>query len=129
MASIVRLGIRAIRIRPRLASLRNGTGTLRMKWPSAPICWPSRRHWPDRTEMATRQKETSSGRAGRLPPDWVQIYKDYRLGVLSIRHIARSRDITEGAIRKRAKREGWERDLGDIVRRLAREMLLKEDAE
>jgi len=64
-----------------------------------------------------------------LPPDWVQIYKDYRLGVLSIRHIARSRDITEGAIRKRAKREGWERDLGDIVRRLAREMLLKEDAE
>jgi hypothetical protein len=67
--------------------------------------------------------------AGRLPPDWVRIYKDYRLGVYSIRHIARLQGISEGAIRKRAKREGWKRDLGPVVRQMARELLLKQDAE
>ena len=78
--------------------------------------------------MTNGQKRRSS-KAGRLPPDWTRIYKDYRLGVYSIRHIARMQGLSEGAIRKRAKREGWKRDYGDEVRRLAREMLLKEDAE
>ncbi len=44
-------------------------------------------------------------------PDWEQIENAYRAGVLSLREIASAHGITEGAIRKRAKRDGWSRDL------------------
>jgi|GEM_PF-3417819 len=42
---------------------------------------------------------------------WVQIEADYRAGVRSLRDIASEAGITEGAIRKRAKRDQWQRDL------------------
>lgn len=44
-------------------------------------------------------------------PDWERIEQDYRAGVLSIREIASQHGITHGAINKRAKRDGWERDV------------------
>lgn len=44
-------------------------------------------------------------------PDWERIEADYRAGILSLREIASPFKVTEGAIRKRAKRDGWERDL------------------
>lgn len=43
--------------------------------------------------------------------DWELIERDYRAGLLSVREIAASQGITHGAINKRAKRDGWERDL------------------
>lgn len=43
--------------------------------------------------------------------DWELIERDYRAGILSVREIAASQGITHGAINKRAKRDGWERDL------------------
>lgn len=43
--------------------------------------------------------------------DWERIEADYRAGILSLREIAEAGGCTEGAIRKRAKRDGWERDL------------------
>lgn len=43
--------------------------------------------------------------------DWEKIEADYRAGILSVREIAASQGITHGAINKRAKRDGWERDL------------------
>lgn len=43
--------------------------------------------------------------------DWELIERDYRAGVLSVREIAASQGITHGAINKRAKRDGWLRDL------------------
>lgn len=49
-------------------------------------------------------------------PDWERIEADYRAGVLSLREIAAANGITEGAIRKRAKRDGWTRDLGAKIR-------------
>lgn len=59
-------------------------------------------------------------------PDWDAIERDYRAGMLSLREIA-TKDgcVTEGAIRKRAKRDEWVRDLtqkiaakaDDLVRR------------
>lgn len=45
------------------------------------------------------------------PINWVQVEADYRAGVRSLRDIAEDAGITEGAIRKRAKRDQWERDL------------------
>lgn len=44
-------------------------------------------------------------------PDWEAIERAYRAGLLSIREIASTQGITHGAINKRAKRDGWERDL------------------
>lgn len=44
-------------------------------------------------------------------PDWEAIERAYRAGLLSIREIASAQGITHGAINKRAKRDGWERDL------------------
>lgn len=43
--------------------------------------------------------------------DWERIEYDYRAGVLSIREIASQHGITHTAVNKRAKKEGWERDL------------------
>lgn len=43
------------------------------------------------------------------PIDWERIEGDYRAGILSLREIAEAGGCTEGAIRKRAKRDGWDR--------------------
>ena len=47
----------------------------------------------------------------RAAPDWERIEGDYRAGLMSLREIASAHTITEGAIRKRARRDGWERNL------------------
>lgn len=44
-------------------------------------------------------------------PDWERIELDYRAGIKTLRQIADENGITHGAINKRAKRDGWERDL------------------
>ena len=47
----------------------------------------------------------------KTAPDWERIEQNYRAGVLSIREIAGQYGITDTAIRKRAKAQGWERDI------------------
>ncbi|HWJ88523.1 MAG TPA: hypothetical protein VNS12_10665 [Pelagibacterium sp.] len=46
----------------------------------------------------------------KQPIDWAAIEKDYRGTTRSIREIAAWFSITEGAIRKRAKKHGWVRE-------------------
>lgn len=48
--------------------------------------------------------------------DWLQLEADYRAGIKSLRQMASENGITEGAIRKRAKKEDWERDLSAKIR-------------
>ena len=43
--------------------------------------------------------------------DWERIELDYRAGVKTLRQIADENSVTHGAVNKRAKRDGWERDL------------------
>lgn len=43
--------------------------------------------------------------------DWESIESDYRIGLKTLRQIASENGVTHGAINKRAKRDGWERDL------------------
>lgn len=57
--------------------------------------------------------------------DWEAIEREYRADQLSVREIGRKFDVTDGAIRKRAKKEGWERELGEQVRRAVREKLVR----
>ena len=52
----------------------------------------------------------------KKPIDWERIELDYRAGLLSLREIATKSDVSEGAIRKRAKRDSWLRDLSEKVK-------------
>lgn len=47
--------------------------------------------------------------------DWERIALDYRAGIKTLRQIAEEHGITHGAINKRAKRDGWERDLSEKI--------------
>lgn len=59
-------------------------------------------------------------------PDWERIECDYRAGVLSLREIATQHGITEGAIRKRAKRDTWTRDLSEKIKSRADDLVRKD---
>src|ERR1700693_3013651 len=57
--------------------------------------------------------------------DWESIETHYRAAQISIREIARTHGITDGAIRKRAKAEGWHRNLSDKVQEQVRSELVR----
>ncbi|HHR5900606.1 TPA: hypothetical protein ACS7XC_001508 [Providencia alcalifaciens] len=60
-------------------------------------------------------------------PDWEVIESAYRAGVMSIREIASQYEITHQAISKRAKKEGWERDLNAKVKARAENLVAKRE--
>lgn len=60
-------------------------------------------------------------------PDWERIESDYRAGILSVREIAASQGITHGAINKRAKRDGWTRDLAAKIKAKADALVSKRE--
>lgn len=60
-------------------------------------------------------------------PDWEAIESAYRAGLLSIREIASQNGITHGAINKRAKRDGWERDLKAKIKAKADALVSKRE--
>jgi hypothetical protein len=57
--------------------------------------------------------------------DWEAIEAEYSAGVKSIRAIASDYGIGESAIRKRAKRDGWQRDLSHSVRSAVKSKLVR----
>jgi hypothetical protein len=56
---------------------------------------------------------------GRKKPDWQAIEREYRAGQLSDREISRQHGVSHTAIQKRAKAEGWVKDLAEAVRQTA----------
>jgi hypothetical protein len=58
---------------------------------------------------------------------WASIEADYRAGSKPLRVIASENGITEGAIRKRAKKEQWPRDLTAKIRAQA-DAIVRKDA-
>lgn len=78
--------------------------------------------------MAT-SKPAATDAPDAPPPvraDWERIEAQYRVGTMSLREIASQHKLTEGAIRKRAKRDGWERDLTEKVKAKADALVRKE---
>lgn len=57
--------------------------------------------------------------------DWTVIEREYRLGVRAVTAIAAHNGVSEGAVRKRAKRDAWTRDLNAKVRAKADELVRK----
>ena len=65
--------------------------------------------------------------AAKTAPDWERIEADYRAGILSLREIAtKDGNVTEGAIRKRAKRDNWPRDLKAKIDAKAEDLVRKD---
>ena len=60
-------------------------------------------------------------------PDWEAIETAYRAGVMSLREIASQHGISEGAIRKRAKRDDWSRDLNAKNQQKADDLVRKRE--
>ncbi|HDL8511516.1 TPA: hypothetical protein PXR53_002747 [Yersinia enterocolitica] len=61
------------------------------------------------------------------PADWEAIESAYRAGLMSLREIASQHNISEGAIRKRAKRDDWSRDLSAKIKERAEDLVRKEE--
>ena len=59
-------------------------------------------------------------------PDWEAIETAYRAGMMSLREIASQHGISEGAIRKRAKRDDWSRDLNAKIQQKADDLVRNE---
>jgi len=63
----------------------------------------------------------------KKPTDWERIELDYRAGILTLREMATAGGVTEGAIRKRAKRDDWARDLSAKIKAKADDLVRKEE--
>lgn len=58
--------------------------------------------------------------------DWASVERHYRAGVMVLRDIASEYGVTEGSVRKRAKRDNWTRDLGAKIQSRAAELVRKQ---
>lgn len=56
--------------------------------------------------------------------DWERIEAEFRVGILSIKEIARQHGISDAAIHKRAKAGGWDRDLSAKVKTKVKALLV-----
>lgn len=59
--------------------------------------------------------------------DWERIEADYRAGLLSVREIAATQGVSHTAINKRAKAEGWDRDLSAKIKAKAEALVSKRE--
>lgn len=57
--------------------------------------------------------------------DWAAVEQDYRAGIKTLRQIAEAQGLTHGAINKRAKRDGWSRDLNAKILAKADDLVSK----
>ena len=80
------------------------------------------------TDTTTQPPEriSKSKAEGAAAPDWERIELDYRAGIKTLRQIAGENGITEGAIRKRAKRDDWTRDLSERIQEKAEQLVRNE---
>lgn len=58
--------------------------------------------------------------------DWEIVETEYRAGVLSVREIGAAHGVSHVAISKRAKRDGWERDLSAKIKAKADSLVTKQ---
>lgn len=61
------------------------------------------------------------------PVDWEGVERDYRAGILTLRQIAETYGATHQWISKRARRDGWDRDLSAKIAAKAEAMVAKSE--
>ena len=62
----------------------------------------------------------------RPPVDWEAVELEYRIGIKTLRQIADEQGVSNPAIVKRAKRDGWERDLSAKIHAKAESLVSKQ---
>jgi hypothetical protein len=80
---------------------------------------------PKQTAHIFKSRDINMSDRAEKNIDWLSIERDYRCAVKSLRAIAAEHGVTEGAIRKRAKRDAWERDLAPKIKAKADDMVRK----
>lgn len=70
---------------------------------------------PSTSKTPAALKKPAVAAVPKAQPDWERIELDYRAGIKTLRQIADEHGITHGAINKRARRNGWERDLSGKI--------------
>lgn len=61
--------------------------------------------------------------------EWAAIEKDFRLGQLTLREIARRHEVDPGALSRKAKKEGWSTDKSAEIRQRTHAALISEARE
>jgi len=79
---------------------------------------------PDTKTQPAAQKQGAAGKVASKA-DWERIELEYRVGIKTLRQIAEEHHITHGAINKRARRDGWERDLSAKIQAKADALVSK----
>lgn len=74
---------------------------------------------------STTQPAAPKNAVGKAAPDWERVELDYRAGIKTLRQIADENSISHGAINKRAKRDGWDRDLSKKIQSKADALVSK----
>jgi len=59
--------------------------------------------------------------------DWIGVEREYRAGIRPLRDIGREFGITESAIRQKATKEDWIRDLSAKIKAKANDLLRKQE--
>lgn len=78
------------------------------------------------TDTTTQPPARTSKAAGVAAPDWERIELDYRAGAMSLREIAANHPGTNHvAIARRAKAEGWTRDLSERIKAKAEDLVTR----
>ncbi len=70
---------------------------------------------PAKPAASKKAAGVAASAPAKAAPDWERIELDYRAAIKTLRQIADENGITHGAINKRARRDGWERDLSEKI--------------
>jgi len=68
----------------------------------------------------------SDQKPNRSAVDWEAVEREYRAGIKTLRQIANEQGVSNPAIVKRAKRDGWERDLSAKIHAKAESLVSKQ---
>lgn len=79
----------------------------------------------EKPKAKPRTKKAAEPAKGKASPDWEQVEIAYRAGVKTLRQIADENGVTHGAVNKRAKRDGWDRDLSAKIKAKAEALVSK----
>ena len=93
--------------------------------PSRKRAAPKKAPSTSKSKTPAAPKKPAGAAVPKAQPDWERIELDYRAGIKTLRQIADEHGITHGAINKRARRNGWERDLSWKINAKADAMVSK----
>ena len=72
---------------------------------------PAPKKAPPKASTKPAAAKKAAGAAVRAAPDWESVELHYRAGIRSLKDIGAEFGVSDAGIIKRAKRDGWERDL------------------